>query len=661
MTDNNNQQWGTFQRKFRSLWFRKSSKKSQLGSTASTLEESRVKSLSSPSLNVDWNPRNNVIPQASSSYMFMNELMDSDFCPEGCDCNQVCPCCLEAEQQEAAAAAATLASVNAVNREVNHDSSHGITSLESGNPRTTPAQVSSSLFTDSASSPPVSQVITSVATVDSSAKMQRNFTTNFTEKVVSCKQGINESSQTLPRNFTPHSLQEQQASPVALSSSVQQSSSRPESLFTQQQYNSQTISQTNPQEAENARQNAEASSQLLVMTATHDHQESRNPINGITISSNESNTQLSTTIDDQYVFVVSDLKGTPTQPLTVRTLQEDNTANGSLSSNSKSTPDTFSQEDHGVGSSSLPSSESPSSSHDVINMSLSKNILASRLREDISLTPGSLRLMFKRDENPYRSGGVKQYRRNPIPNPVLQVTKAREVRIEKYKALLMLSDGSGDTDFFFSDSSKIASLIRDGSIARRAILRLTDYESTPGSSRKARFATVSKIEVIKVADDVDVIIGRTNIQRNPMSVVKSTLFDDLVDESAADLDDQRRKKSKKSKAFHDKDDRMSHQSFCRECEVKKMQDDLAVLTSIRCQRYDEYATVNKPKHNTLQYLSKQESNNRTRVYESLQSLPMSVSQPEVKKMQDEIMSLKQEVESLKKKLNQMEIVKKSKK
>jgi hypothetical protein len=595
--------------------------------------------------------------------MFMNEYIDSDLCPEGCDCNQVCPCCLDAEQEEAAILAASVIVGN--NIISNHDNSQATPSSSVERTERPPAQVAANSVSHESPSVVTSsdQVIASEEnSVNTSATMQRNFTTNFTEKV-SCKQGINDSNntmrQTLPRNFTPHSFQQQRSQ-----SSIQQLSR--DSLF--EHHYTVSSQQQSPQVTQpeiTAETEAQSSSsQLLVMTTTHDREDSRNPNNGCTIVGNDSSPQSSTTIDDQYVFVVSDLKHTPTQPLTVRTLQEDHGVNGSLSSTSKGTPDTFSQEDHGVGSSSLPSSDSPSpsSSRDVINMSLSKNILASRLREEISLTPGSLRLMFKRPDNQYRSGALyPQYLRNPIPNPVLQVTKAREVRIEKYKALLMLSDGSGDTDFFFSDSAKIASLIRAGLIARRAVLRLTDYESTPGSSRKARFATVSRVDVIRAAEDVDVIIGRTNIQRNPMSVVKSTLFEDLVEESVMDPDHKRKKSPKKTKTNHDKDDRMSHQSFCRDCEVKKMQDDLAVLTSISCQRYDEYATVIKPKHNTLQYHPKRESNNRPKVYESLQSIPMSVSQPEVKRMQEEITSLKQEVESLKKKLSIMEFGKKTKK
>jgi len=140
-------QYGTFRRKFRSM-FGKSNNTSQttpVNSTTnlnnnkksnfesnrlnvslsnslgfqSSLEESRARSASTPALNGSLTQqtrenRNNLLTQASSinpySYLFLNEVVDNDICPEGCECNQVCPCCLEAEEE--AVLAAVAASLN---------------------------------------------------------------------------------------------------------------------------------------------------------------------------------------------------------------------------------------------------------------------------------------------------------------------------------------------------------------------------------------------------------------------------------------------------------------------------------------------------------------------------------------------------------------------
>ena len=142
-------------------------------------------------------------------------------------------------------------------------------------------------------------------------------------------------------------------------------------------------------------------------------------------------------------------------------------------------------------------------------------------------------------------------------------------------------------------------------------------------------------------------------------MVKNTLFDEIIDESGIDMDEstKKRKPQRKTKTSHDRDDH----SFCRECEVKKMQDDLALLTSVsRRQKHDEYATVNKPSKKTVTMMQSQESisQNRSKEYQSFAPIKSSVSHPDVKKMQEEIHSLKQEVEFLKKKLSLMEVKKK---
>lgn len=82
---------GTFQRKFRSLWFGKN--KDPRHSTPKEIiveEPPRARSQSMPALN-----GLNVLDSSS------------DVCSESCPCHQVCPCCLDAEAEAAAAVAST--------------------------------------------------------------------------------------------------------------------------------------------------------------------------------------------------------------------------------------------------------------------------------------------------------------------------------------------------------------------------------------------------------------------------------------------------------------------------------------------------------------------------------------------------------------------------
>jgi hypothetical protein len=90
-------QRGSFQRKFRSLWFGSSGKKKE---NKQQLESSsRLKSLSSPSLTAAMLEKSlTAIPTATSDFSIATAAVDS--CADDCQCNQICPCCIDDQQNE---------------------------------------------------------------------------------------------------------------------------------------------------------------------------------------------------------------------------------------------------------------------------------------------------------------------------------------------------------------------------------------------------------------------------------------------------------------------------------------------------------------------------------------------------------------------------------